>query len=96
MNMPKLRRMAVFLVAVTTLAGCGTRSISNSGFHADSDRGYAQLNSPFYKGELNELDVLGIDSKSAISEEDIQKAIASKSRITVHKGSSIMLIQSGR
>jgi hypothetical protein len=90
----KLRHVAVFLI-VATLIGCGTRSISNSGFNAESDRGYGQRNSPFYKGELNELDVLGIDSKSAISEEDIQRAISSKARMTLQKGSSVMLIQSG-
>ena len=45
--------------------------------------------------QSDELDVLGIDSKSAISEEEIQKAITSKSRMTVPKGSAVMLIQSG-
>ncbi len=95
LNFQKLRYLAVLLIVAITLVGCGTRSISNSGFNADSDRGYGQRSSPFYKGELNELDVLGIDSKSAISEEDIQKAITAKSRITIQKGSSIMLIQSG-
>jgi hypothetical protein len=90
-----LGRLAVILFAASLLLGCGTRSISNSGFNADSDRGYAQRNSPFYKGELNELEILGIDSKTPISEEEIQKAIASRSRMTIQKGSSVMLIQSG-
>lgn len=89
------RSLMTMLMAATLVVGCGTRSISNSGYYADSDRGYVQKNSPFYKGELNELDILGIDPKSAISEEDIQKAIAGKSRVTIPKGSSIMLIQSG-
>lgn len=89
------RRLIFLLTIVSALAGCGTRSISNSDYSADSDRGYGQRNNPFYKGELNEFDVIGIDSKSAISEEDITKAAASKSRITLQKGSAIMLIQSG-
>lgn len=93
-NTQNLRQLAVILIAVATFGGCA-RSISNSGYYADSDRGYGQRNSPFYKGELNELDVLGIDSKSAISEEDIQKAAASKTRMTIQKGSTVMLIQSG-
>jgi len=85
----------MFLGVLALLFGCGTRSISNSDYRADSDRGYAQRDSFFYKGELNELDVIGIDSKSPISEEDIAKAAASKSRVIIPKGSSIMLIQSG-
>ena len=88
-------RLILLLIAVSSLVGCGTRSISNSDYSADSDRRYGQRNNPFYKGELNELDVIGIDSKSAISEEDIAKAAASKSRIAIQKGATIMLIQSG-
>lgn len=94
-NWRSLRNFCVLLLAAVVIAGCGTRSISNSGYYADSDRGYGQKNSPFYKGELNEFDVLGIDPKSSITEADIQKSLAAKSRITVSKGSSIMLIQSG-
>ncbi|MCW5596169.1 MAG: hypothetical protein KIT42_09900 [Rhodocyclaceae bacterium] len=89
------RNAIALVVAVTFLAGCGTRSISNSDYSADSDRGYGQRNNPFYKGELNELDVIGIDSKAQISEEEIAKAAASRSRFSIPKGSSIMLIQSG-
>lgn len=92
------RNLYHFCILISTavlIAGCGTRSISNSGYYADSDRGYQQRNSPFYKGELNEFDVLGIDPKSPITDTDIQKSMAAKSRITVLKGSSIMLIQSG-
>ena len=87
--------LCVLIFTAVMVAGCGTRSISNSGYYADSDRGYGQRNSPFYKGELNEFDVLGIDAKSPIAEVDIQKSLVAKSRITVLKGSSIMLIQSG-
>jgi len=77
------------------LAGCGVRSISDSGYYADSDRRGAGGSSLFYQGELSEFDVLGIDPKLAVTEADIQKAFAAKSRITVPKGSSIMLLQSG-
>lgn len=87
--------LGLLLIVACSLVACSTRSISNSDYSADSDRGYGQRNNPFYKGELNELDVIGIDSKSAISEEEIAKAAASKVRIAIPKGSSIMLIQSG-
>lgn len=90
-----IRATGLACLLVLTLAGCGVRSISNSGYYADSDRGYAQRNNPFYKGELNEFDVLGIDPKAPIAEADIQKSLAEKLRIVVSKGSSIMLIQSG-
>jgi len=91
----KAHRVALLLVTVVSLIGCSTRSISNSDYSADPDRGYSQRSNPFYKGELNELDVIGIDSKTAISEEEIAKATASRSRFVIQKGSSIMLIQSG-
>ena len=87
--------IVALLWAVLTLVGCGTRSISDSGFHADSDRGYGQRSSPFYKGELNEFDVLGIDVKLGVTEEDIQKALSARTRVTLAKGSTLMLIQSG-
>ena len=61
MQAKTLCRLCIIVVAALIIAGCGTRSISNSGYYADSDRGYGQRNSPFYKGELNEFDVLGID-----------------------------------
>ena len=91
----RVHHFVLLLVVVTSLFGCSTRSISNSDYTADSDRGYGQRNNPFYKGELNELDVIGIDLKSPISEKEITEAAASKVNIAIHKGSSIMLIQSG-
>lgn len=85
----------VLVLASAVLSGCGTRSISNSDYSADSDRGYAQRNNPFYKGELNEFDVIGVDSKSLISDKDIADAAATRTPLSLPKGSSIMLIQSG-
>lgn len=85
--------LASLLLISSVLLGCSTRSISNSDYSADPDRGHGQ--NPFYRGELNELDVIGIDSKSSISEQDIASAAAQKTRLAIPKGSSIMLIQSG-
>jgi hypothetical protein len=101
MKLLKISKVATLIFVITLFSACGTRSISNSGYHADPDHasGYDYNSGPrdnaFYKGELNELDVLGIDAKSAISEEDIQNAIKSKWKVTVQKGSTVMLIQSG-
>jgi hypothetical protein len=52
--------------------------------------------SPFeYRGELNELDVLGIDRNQLTSEAEIQRAVASAKPVRLRQGSSILLIQSG-
>lgn len=85
----------VIVSLAMVLSACGVRSISDSGYYADSDRRGGRANNPFYRGELSEFDVLGIDAKASITEADIQKAFAAKTRIVVPKGSSMMLIQSG-
>jgi hypothetical protein len=92
---PNARRIAFLFFLVATLTGCSTRSISNSDFSADPDRGYAQRSNPFYKGELSEFDIIGVDTKAAITEADIARAAQAKERFTVPKGATIMLIQSG-
>jgi len=91
----RIQLTAFLLLVVALLAGCGTRSISNSDYSADSDRGYAQRNNPFYQGELNEFDVIGIDAKSDVTEAEITRAAESWSHLTVPKGITVMLIQSG-
>jgi hypothetical protein len=89
-----IRRFLV-VAAMLLLAGCGVRSISDSGYYADSShRGWGAPN-PFYKGELSEFDVLGIDRTQKITDEDIQKAFATKQPLSLRRGSSILLVQSG-
>jgi len=73
-----LRHLCFLIFLAGAISGCGTRSISNSSYYADSDRGHGHRNSPFYKGELNEFDVLGIDAKSPIAEADIRDSWAQK------------------
>lgn len=80
---------------VLLLAGCGSRSISNSGYYADSDRGYGARNDPFYSGELSEFHVLGIDPGGPVSEQDIASALAARNHLNLVKGSSVMVVQSG-
>jgi uncharacterized lipoprotein NlpE involved in copper resistance len=83
------------LAIVLILSGCATRSISNSGYSQGGYYGRSGDN-PLYKGELSEFDVLGIDAGNDISEQDITTAAAAKKeRITLRKGDSIMIIQSG-
>lgn len=54
------------------ITGCESRSISDS----DYRRGYDRQGNPFYKGELTELDILGVAPAADVSEESIRKALA--------------------
>lgn len=83
------------LVFVLILGGSATRSFSDSGYKQSGYYGHGNDN-PLYKGELSEFDVLGIDPGKDISEQDITAAAgAGKERITLRKGDSLLLIQSG-
>ncbi len=82
-------------IVLAILAGCTTRSISDSGY---PQGGYydSRPSNPMYQGELSEFDVIGVDAGSTPSEEEIEAALSnSPSRISLRKGDSIMLIQSG-
>jgi hypothetical protein len=92
---PRSLVTALFIGILLLLAGCATRSISNSGYRPDSVYGRTSGANPFYQGELSELDVLGIERDRKITEEDIQKAFSDKQPLTVKKGTSILLVQSG-
>jgi len=87
------RRWALAVLSVTALliVGCSHRSISNSGYQ---DR-YGRADNPFYKGELSELHVLGIDPSKTVSEKDIAAALDTKKKVSLRKGDSVLLIQSG-
>lgn len=74
------------LLGLLLLAGCTTRSISDTG----SDQ------SGLYHGELTEFDVVGVARDQTVSEAQIQAALAqSQQRVSLKKGSTLMLIQSG-
>ena len=93
-----VRRLAVPLIALLLVAGCSVRSISDSGYDGGASRhgyGAAAASNPFYRGELSEFDVLGIDRGKLVSEQDIQQAIDTRVAFSVKRGASIMLIQSG-
>jgi hypothetical protein len=85
----------IVLVLLFVLSGCSMRSISNSGYNAGGRYGRGGDN-PLYKGELSEFDILGIDAGQQITEQDIAAASSNKKeRLTLRKGDSILLIQSG-
>lgn len=87
---------SVALIGVLFLiAACQTRSISDSGYRGDDRYGYASRSNPFYRGELSDFDVLGIDRAQIITEAQILSAFNDKQPLSVKKGTSIMLVQSG-
>lgn len=92
-----LYRLAFLIVPmVLALSGCAsTRSISDSGYRAESAHHSRASDNPFYKGELSEFQILGINPETKTTEEDISKALESKQRLSLPKGASIMLVQSG-
>lgn len=94
MSFAKRARVAAAVAAAALLLNaCSVRSISNSGYQDRS--GYARTDNPFYRGELAETDVLGIESGRTISSEEISRELAAWRRPTVAKGSAVMVIQSG-
>lgn len=84
-------KRVIVLCVVVLLAGCSLRSISNAGYPGRYSAG-----NPLYRGELSELRVLGLDKTREITEQDIQAAAVEKrERLTLKKGDSIVLVQSG-
>ena len=81
-------------IALLFLAGCETRSISDSGYRSDSTIRYKPHGEGF-KGELNEMDVLGIERDPNITEQDIAATLDKAGRIKIRKGGNVLLVQSG-
>ena len=75
------------LILVVTLVSisCKTRSISNSDYGGTWG----------YRGELSELEVLGVDANKQISEEDIRGALNTQTKVSLKRGDRIVLVQSG-
>ena len=83
--------------ALLAVAGCETRSISNSGFQPHHYGGTRSQSS--YRGELNEFEVLGVhretDRERGVTEEEIRQALDTARRVKIKRGASVLLIQSG-
>ena len=85
-------RLIALVGVLALLCGCGVRSISNSGYRAGTAQG---ADNPFYKGELTEFDVLGIDLNKPVSEAEIGRELDRHQGIALRKGDSLLLLQSG-
>ena len=83
-------RLIALVGVLVLLFGCTTRSISNSGYGA----GHGADN-PFYRGELTEFDVLGIDLSKPVSEAEIGRELDRHQGIALRKGDTLLLLQSG-
>jgi hypothetical protein len=76
--------LSILFVAIISI-GCQTRSISNSDYGGTWG----------YRGELSELEVLGVNANKKISEEDIKAALNTKTKVSLKRGDRIVLVQSG-
>ena len=84
----------LMLAGGLALAGCATRSISDSGY-----RSHGAYGSSGYRGELSEFDVLGVTRQGnpaqPVTEEEIRQALDAAKPVKIKRGSSVLLIQSG-
>ena len=87
-----LRAIAALVAPIFLLLGCETRSISDSGYRGHFAWGSGNR---YYRGELNETDVLGTPAGQKVTETDIRKALASGGSVRVHPGDSLLVVQSG-
>jgi len=81
------------VAAALLLAGCSTRSISNSGY--ENSYGYGSGRNDFYQGELNEADVIGITAGTSVTDADIAAALKAGGEPVPRRSTPLLLIQSG-
>ncbi|HVJ51314.1 MAG TPA: hypothetical protein VM689_02565 [Aliidongia sp.] len=86
-----LRIVSLLATTLLLLAGCdGARSISNAGFPAASTPNFA------YRGELTELDLLGLpENEGEITDARIAAELDTAKQVNPLIGKPIMAIQSG-
>lgn len=94
MKAPHYLAWPLAALLLLSLAGCGTRSISDSGYQGGYWGGRNDGNR-LYRGELSEFDVLGIDRGREIAEAEIEASADRRARPAIARGASVMLIQSG-
>lgn len=92
--MKSLHVALALAVATVVFTGCETRSISDSDYRP-AGRHTVQPSVNAYSGELNEMDVLGIQRNPNVTEADIAKALTEAAAVHLRKGSSVLLVQSG-
>ncbi|MEP7044651.1 MAG: hypothetical protein ABI843_16410 [Dokdonella sp.] len=98
--MPLARKLPSFAIALALsatvlIAGCATRSISNSGYVKPSFWAGRTAQNPLYRGELSEFDLLGIDPMASVGADEIEREFRVHARPALRTGTAVMLIQSG-
>jgi len=88
-----MKKLISLLALVLFLAGCETRSISDSGYR--EPYGWNRPANPLYRGELTELDILGAAPRLEATEANIAKALESATTPKLKRGDKLLLIQSG-
>jgi hypothetical protein len=88
-----MKNLIPLLALVLFLAGCETRSISDSGYR--EPYGWNRPSNPLYRGELTELDILGAAPHQEATEANIAKALAAAAAPQLKRGDKVILIQSG-
>jgi len=87
--------MILLLIVVSLpIAGCTTRSISDSAYQRGRNW-YYRYNDSQYQGELNELSVLGVSTHDSPTEADIHAALSNSGKVLLNQGDPVILIQSG-
>ena len=78
------------------LAGCESRSISDSGYYHGNTSYGGNYASGGYRGELLEADVVGAPaSGGAVSEAEIQRALRNHAAVHAAPGTGLIVVQSG-
>ena len=85
---------ALLALCALLLAGCTTRSISNSGYEAESST-YGGSGNSLYRGELTELDILGLAPSVEATNANIAATLAAAVPPKLKRGDKVLLLQSG-
>lgn len=88
-----IRMMAALVLFALALGGCA-RSISNSGY-VDPHYAHQENANPFYRGEIEELDLIVPVSTAGSAESDIGKALAVKAPLRPALAAPLLVVQSG-
>ena len=89
MKIRALSTAGLAALLLLALAGCETRSISDSGYRSgDSNR--------YYRGELTEAEVIGTPAAThPITDADIQRALHNSHPVHAAPGTGLVVVQSG-
>ena len=86
------RLVVPLMMAALVFSGCSVRSISDSGYRKESGYRTESASNPFYKGELSEFEILGINAETKITQDEISRSFESKQRLALQKGTPVLLI----